>query len=359
MTGEDLFGDVTRTVLSDAGAFAADEHTVRSGGEAAPAAASARDDDEYSVVIQRGPAMAPAEQTVETALVPFRTEDVSDDWTEHKLLPGETRNQMVAQVRPTNASGAIEARRTIAQVVAATAPSASPSMLANDDPFKTAITSPSRAAPATEASPPAAAPGPVVAAPPAPPADARTWMDADAPTRACLELPEVQQKGAVFLPPAHAARPEEATRMWDPAIALQRAPEWTLDVRQIYRELRTRARNAWATRRRLCILAGAVALALAFTTGAALWPTRARPLAPVVRKQTRRPPTLHPSPGGDKAATPQELDLLIARAVIAYDTGRRVEAAEMFHTLGELQPDEQAWQFMSDILDRTNGGGNP
>jgi len=172
-------------------------------------------------------------------------------------------------------------------------------------------------------------------------------------------LPDVAAKGAVFEPESHGARPDEATRMWDTAIALQRAPEWTLDAGQMYRELRTRARNAWATRRRLCILAIAVAVAGTFTAGAALWPTRAKPLAPMARTQPRKPPSLHPAPGGDAAATPQELDLLVAKAVVAYDTGRRVEAAEMFHQLVELQPDEQAWQFMSDILDRTNGGGTP
>ena len=147
--------------------------------------------------------------------------------------------------------------------------------------------------------------------------------------------------------------------MYDSAIALQRAPEWTLDARQMYRELRTRARNAWATRRRLCILAISVAVALAFTTGAVLWPTRAKPLTATTRAQPRKPPSLHPAPGGDAPTTPQELDLLVAKAVVAYDTGRRVESAEMFHRLTEVQPDEQAWQFMSDILDRTNAGGAP
>jgi hypothetical protein len=292
---------------------------------------------------------------------------------------------MVAQVRPTNAAGAIDRRgksdeaalmevtapaqkaaprvedTTSPKIAVAPAPAPAPAVAAAPAP------APAPAAAAAPAPAAAAAPAPAAAVAPAPAptpaaapatADAHVW-DGDAPTRACIELPDVADKGAVFEPSSHGARPDEATRMWDSAIALQRAPEWTLDVRQMYRELRTRARNAWATRRRLCILGIAVAVAGAFTTGAALWPTRAKPLAPLTRTQPRKPPSLHPAPGGDKATTPQEVDLLVARAVVAYDTGRRVESAEMFHTLAELQPDEQAWGFMSDILDRTNGGGAP
>jgi hypothetical protein len=270
---------------------------------------------------------------------------------------------MQQRARPERAAGAIDtketalpatsaerARQTIASVVAATAPAAQPSTLADDDPFKTAITSPSRMAEHV-AEPRAADPGTAETHAP----DAAHWIGADVPTRAFLELPDVP-RGAVYVPPAHAARPDEPTRVWDPAVALIRPPEWTFDARMLVRTTRARLRHAWATRPRLVLLVVAVTVASIVVGAVALRPLRARPMMPIVRPQPRKPPTLHPAPVDGQAQPQQDLELLVARAVVAYDTGRRIEAAELFHTLAELQPEEPTWQFMGDILDRANNG---
>lgn len=204
-----------------------------------------------------------------------------------------------------------------------------------------------------------------------PPAVARGSAAPRAAAEVAQATTEVAPLAAqLFHPSRDAARPDEATRPWDPRAALVRAPMKALDG-----ELTERLKEAWRTNRRPFVLAGAALWIGALLT---LWyvhdraatdeevPTAAAPhdtgpkvtsLSPALGSVPAPSVNTADAPNGaplDESAREEQLE----QAVAAYDQGRLDEALGQFRRLA-ADPRQEAARFMVDLIAARLAQGAP
>jgi len=165
----------------------------------------------------------------------------------------------------------------------------------------------------------------------------------------------------VFRPSKDYARPDEATRPWDPRAALVHPPEKAFDG-----EMMERLKAAWQTNRRIFVLGGAalwvgLLLGVWYLHDSMAQEEDSLPAA-IPHVQAPKVTSLEPPPDPfagmaplDGGAQDVDRDAQLAEAVAAYDQGRLAEALGLFK---RLLPDEGA-RFMVDLIQQRLHEGTP